>query len=206
MFNQTSGLINSKGPKAGLVYNIFDIINNQIYVNRRKILNEVDKVKNTDDVRILPTLYRGKSGVKIDDLLDKITLFGGEGLMLNNFAGLYEHKRTDALLKYKEVKYVDMLVTDVFEGNGKYSGVVGGIECYLLTTDGKIITCSVGSGLSDEQRFTWAINNDLIVGKIVQIAYHEMTQSKDIVGSDHYSLRFPRLIKVRYDKTDTSEY
>lgn len=204
-FNRTSGLINRhESNKKGLVYNIFDIIDSDKYVNRRETLATLDV--RSADVRILPTLYIGDDVKVIKALLGRMTQMGGEGIMLNRINRNYEHKRTDALLKYKQVQFMDMKVTDVYDGTGKYAGLVGGLTCILNTDDGKIITCDVGSGLSDVQRMKWAIDPSLIIGKIVQIGYHELTQREENIGTNTYSLRFPRLIKVRTDKSETSEF
>ena len=205
MFNHTSGLINQHGTnKKGLVYNVFDIIDGAPYYARRDVLERFHD--GSDDVRILPTLYVGGDSVKMRELLGRITQMGGEGIMLNRIGRGYEQKRSDALLKYKEVKFLDMKVTGGYGGNGKYAGLVGGLYCELKTDDGKIIRCEVGSGLSDQQRIYWAENAFNIIGKIVQVGYHELTQSEENIGTNEYSLRFPRLIKIRYDKGETSEY
>lgn len=206
MFNATSGLINSKGSKAGLVYNIFDIIINKPLYVRRNWLKIVERESFSSDVRILPTLYVGKDVDQINHLLDVIVEMGGEGIMLNNPNATYIHKRTDALLKYKQVKNIDMLVTNVYEGSGKYVGMVGSLECHLKLDDGRLVSCNVGAGFSDSERTLWFRNKELIKGKIVQVAYHEITQERSFVGTNFYSLRFPRLIKVRKDKTETSEF
>lgn len=205
LFNSTSGLINRHGTKTGLVYNIFDIISNEPYEIRRAKLNKVD-ISHTNDVRIVPVLYTGKDINIINNLLDTMTQMGGEGIMLNKLGRTYAHKRTDALLKYKQVQHIDMFVVDIYLGTGKYEGLVGGLTCYIRTDDGREILCDVGSGLSDEQRYRWAMSPELIRNQIVQIGYHELTQSRDEIGTKKYSLRFPRLIKVRYDKSVTSEY
>ena len=204
-FNRTSGLINRQGStKKGLIYNVFDIVDDNKYTDRREVLASMDA--RGADVRILPTLYIGNDVKVIKALLGRMTQMGGEGIMLNRIDRGYEHKRSDALLKYKQVQFMDMKVAGWYVGTGKYVGYVGGLKCLLETADGKIITCDVGSGLSDAQRMTWACDPSRIIGKIVQIGYHELTQSEENRGTNLYSLRFPRLIKVRTDKNETSEF
>ena len=202
-FNEASGLINKQGPKKGLVYNIFDIILDRPYEYRRTLLDTMTASK---DTRVVPVLYHGKDIDDISHLLDFIVNAGGEGVMLNHPHRHYEQKRSDALLKYKQVQTMDMKVTGVFEGKGKYEGMCGGIECYTPTDDGRQITCDVGSGLSDAQREEWWDDPEQIVGKIVEIAYHELTQDRHNIGTRFYSVRFPRLKGIRDDKITTSEY
>ena len=205
LFNKTSGLINRHGQKSGLIYTVFDVVSDLQYHKRRDLLRYVD-MSYTHDVRLLPILDTGTDRTEIDSLLDAVVRTGGEGVMLNVHNRGYDHKRTDALLKYKQVQFVDMRVLDVVYGLGKYEFMIGALNCYIKTDDGKEIICDVGTGLSDSQREQWAVDNSLIVGKIVQVGYHELTQDRAYIGTNVYSLRFPRLIKVRYDKDGTSEY
>lgn len=205
LFNKTSGLINRKGPKSGLIYNVFDIISDLKYIDRRDRLEWVEQERETDEVRIIPLLYIGTDVDIIDRLLDRIVQYGGEGIMLNVWNRGYEHKRSDALLKYKQVKTMDMRVTGIAYGTGKYEGQIGALKCYIRTEDGKEVICEVGTGLSDVQREQWARTHE-IVGKIVQVGFHELTQNREYIGTNVYSLRFPRLISVRKDKDETSEY
>ena len=204
LFNETSGLINRHGTKSGLIYNVFDVVSDMLYTDRRQMLLSNDFV--SPDIRLLPVLYEGTDTEYINNLLDKITQMGGEGVMLNIHNRGYEHKRSDALLKYKQVQYLDMVVIGIIPGTGKYEGMAGALHCYIRLENGREIFCDVGSGLSDAQRFDWSIEPGKIVGKIIQVGYHEITQCREDIGTNLYSLRFPRLIKVRGDKVETSEY
>ena len=206
LFNETSGLINRQGNKSGLVYNIFDVVSSLPYYKRRALLNRIDYGLRAENVRILPVLYLGKDTVVIDRLLNDIIRRGGEGIMLNLSSASYEHKRTDALLKYKQVQTMDMRVIDLTYGTGKYEGQIGALVCYLRTLDGLDIFCSVGTGLSDAQREWWSVDEKAILNHIVEVGYHELTQNQEDIGTNVYSLRFPRLICVRDDKDITSEY
>jgi DNA ligase-1 len=203
LFNETSGLINRHGPKKGLVYNVFDIVSKEPYYIRRNNLNIVE---HTSDIRIVPVLYEGTNREHINNLLYKIVQMGGEGIMLNKDTRGYEHKRSDALLKYKQVQTMDLQVVSYYLGSGKYEGMIGGLRCKADLTNGKIVFVDVGSGLSDAQRLEWAMDPQKILGKIIEVGYHELTQDAANVGTNVYSLRFPRLLKVRNDKQSTSEF
>ena len=206
-FNFTSGLINRHTKDKSLVYNIFDIIDpKKMYCERRDILDSLDWKSN--DIRVLPVL---SASTNIDanvltNMLLKVTTAGAEGLMINFGSAGYQNKRTDALLKYKTMKTIDMRVIDVVEGNGKYEGLVGALHCKCTTEDGKCIDVYVGSGMNEEQRTRWAVDQGSIIGEIVEIGYFEISKNLSNRGTNFYSLRFPRLIKVRRDKNETSEF
>ena len=135
-----------------------------------------------------------------------MTQMGAEGIMLNISDAPYEQKRSSSLLKCKNVQTMDMLVVDIFEGKGKYENQCGGLICKLITASGDVISCEVGTGLSDAEREEFWSNSDLIIGKVVEIGYHEKCQSASTFGTRQYSLRFPRFIKIRSDKKDGSEW
>lgn len=201
-FNKTSGTINSKfGDKSGLHYFIYDIINTSVKYEKRLI--QLESYKDTGkDCTILPvldevTLYPNiEYNWRLDEWLDKITDKGGEGIILRDPNGVYEHKRSNNLLKYKKTQTMDLRIVDWNEGNGKYTGAIGS---FLCQTDDGAIRVNV-SGMPDEIHFS---NPDNWIGKIVEVAY--FSESK----SDHNlykSLRFPRLKRIRDDKNETSIY
>jgi len=210
-FNFTSGLINRHSKDKALVYNIFDIIDpKRMYIERRELLDTIESelqgVKS--DVRILPVLAvtTNFDPNRLTDMLLRVTEAGAEGLMINYGSATYQNKRTDSLLKYKRLYTMDMLVTNTMLGNGKYCCDIGAIKCEADTEDGKHISVWVGSGMSDEQRHNWAFHVKQIIGKIVEIGYFEISQNSSDRGTNNYSLRFPRLLKVRKDKDSTSEF
>ncbi len=209
-FNETSGIINRKDKhNKNLIYNIFDIVNEHMtYYERRQELRKLSfNSKYGDDVRFLPLLCYFDKSLELEevipDVLGRVTELGGEGVMINVGSFVYQQKRTQGLLKYKDVQTIDMKVINTYPGTGKYLGLVGAIQCELVTND-KIILVKVGSGLSDKQREEW-LDDKKIVGKIVEVEYFSLSQNSGQKGSNVYSLRFPRLKKVREDKVETSE-
>ena len=202
-FNSTSGLINSKAKDKKLVYNIFDVMTDDAYYERRAFLDSLHCTSN--ETRILPVLARINCNYEhsIANMLDAVTSAGAEGLMLNLAHANYQHKRTNDLIKVKNTYTIDMLVTDWEYGTGKYDGMVGALHCEAITNN-KRIEAKVGTGISDEQRQLWADDPSFIVGKIVEVAYFSMSQNSGTYGTKLYSLRFPRLKRVRYDKEVTS--
>lgn len=207
-FNSTSGLINSKQENKKLVYNIFDIMTDDNYRERRTFLSSLGVgYHDTSEIRILPVIgIFSKSGLdeELLKLLSTYTNAGAEGLILNAANAKYQHKRTADLIKVKNTYTMDMFVKDWEYGSGKYDGMVGALQCVAITEDGKHIEASIGTGLSDEQRMIWADDPALIIGKIVEVSYFSMSQSSGTYGTKLYSLRFPRLKRVRYDKEITS--
>ena len=197
-FSEASGLINSHSYNKDLVYNVFDIIDfSAPYEARRKELDTI--VPESNDVRIIPVLktYDRYIGDDLDETLGYIVSTGGEGLMIN-CNRVYTDKRTDGLLKYKPSYTADLRVVDIIPGKGKYEGLVGALHC-IGKIDGRAVSCDVGSGLTDIQREAWL--DGCIVGSIVEVEYFSLSLA---AGSSVYSLRFPRLKKVRTDKDSTS--
>ena len=210
IFNETTGMINKHTLEKNVVYNIFDIVDkNAPYKERREYLNEQSK-NCSKDVRILPVLYHYDTADElnnnIDKLLEAMTSNGAEGLMINYGSGLYQQKRTDTLLKFKQIQTMDMKVVDWEYGKGKYEYMIGYLICEATLPDGKKVSCKIGTGISDTQRAEWAQYPNDILGKIVEVAYFSLSQNRNTFGTYTYSLRFPRLKQVRDDKTTTSIY
>lgn len=128
---------------------------------------------------------------KLLDLFHTFISQGWEGAMVKDVDAPYQWKRTKSLLKMKLMDTVDLTVTEVYEGTGKYQGKMGGVYCEY-----KGNKLGVGSGFNDEQRqFFWDNPNE-IVGKTIEIAYQAETTNKQ----GQKSLSFPVFKQVRKDK------
>lgn len=202
-FNKTSGSINSKYlDKSQLHYYIYDIIDDSmIYTDRYKILMQYynNSGNNCSILQVLdkiPVYVNAEYNWLLDEWLDKITSKGGEGIILRDPNAVYQHKRTDALIKYKKVKTMDLRIIDFNWGSGKYENAIGSFIC---EDDDHTFLVNV-SGMSDDIRFS---DPAQYMGKIIEVAYFDISQSKN---KDTYSLRFPRLKCFRDDKTTTSIY
>ena len=205
-FSRTSGIINSmRGDKSELMYFVYDILDDQMpYKERRnELLQLKDKIhpsvvilKVLDKITVYPN---PEYNYKLDEWLDKIVSRGGEGVMLRDPDAPYHHSKNSGdrkpyLIKYKKTKTCDLRIVGWNPGKGKYEGMIGSFICE--TDDGQV---SVNvAGIDDSVRTsdpkTW-------IGDIVEVAYFDYSQSDTKSG---YSLQFPRMKHVRYDKNETT--
>lgn len=209
LYSLTTSVARKKGKtkeKENLQFNVFDIIPLSefkvgltilTYGYRRKQLDQAFEIGRFSDVVRVPVLYEGKFDMEIiSSLLKEVESGGGEGLMIN-VDSLYEMKRTKNLLKVKSFHTADVLVKEVYEGTGRNVGKLGGIVFEFLL-DGQVKTCDCGSGFSDEEREMYYKNPELLVGKVVEIQYFEI--SKDTKTGEQ-AMRFPTWQhRVRNDK------
>ena len=170
-----------------------------MYPNGQKIeysvrlakLNERIANIGSDKIRVLETNIV-KTKEEAQAFFEKCLDAGEEGAMIKNMNAVWVPKRTKDLGKMKAEEVADLLVIDTFDGNGKYTDMIGGFICE--TADGKL-RVRVGSGLSDEERI---LSKSEFVGKIIEVMYNQVITSKD---KDTASLFLPRFMGVRVDKT-----
>lgn len=145
---------------------------------------------------VVPTsrVYLKNNAEDLAEIVEQFHQFlnmGWEGLMIKNWDSLYEFKRSKNLLKMKLMDTIDLTVVGVYEGTGKYEGMMGGVY-----VDFRGYQVGVGSGWSDEQRqYYWNHKNE-ILGKTLEIAYQAVSKNKN--GGE--SLSFPVVKKIREDK------
>ncbi|WP_273715101.1 hypothetical protein [Leuconostoc mesenteroides] len=209
VFRATMKIVGSKSEnKIGLVYHMFDYIssvddylvnqNDESYSQRRQALNnQMNAVEALPHLSIVPVLATNTVS-SIDDMTpifemaNNVIANGGEGVMLNNNESSYEFKRTNALLKVKQVSENDGEVVGTFEGQGALTGLLGGIIVRYKNS-----TVRVGSGFTLEERQEYANNPDQLIGRMATYAF--TTESRNEKGE--LSVRFPRFKAFRIDKT-----
>lgn len=122
-------------------------------------------------------------------------LRGLEGCIIKDPASLWKDGTAKDTVKLKIKFTVEVLVTGMYEGEGKAAGMLGGIN--VESSDG-LMKCNCGSGFTDEQRkYFWA-NPGQILRQVAELEANDITQARD---SDTYALSLPIFCEVRMDKT-----
>lgn len=204
LFSEVMSHAFSKEENKQGIFNVFDMIpisewENQepteTYEQRLQRLEEL-KALDLKHIMVVPTSRVFNKNNK-EDLKEIVELFhqfiniGWEGLMVKNLDAKYEWKRTKNLIKMKMMDTIDLEVLEVFEGEGKYKGMLGGV-----IVDYKGFKVGVGSGWSDEQREYYWNNTNEIIGKTIEVTYQAETKNK----KGELSLSFPVVKGVRFDK------
>lgn len=82
--------------------------------------------------------------------MDKVLKMGGEGLMVKDPASLYEHKRSDKLLKIKKFDDAEAVVESHQPGTGWCIGMMGALRVHWKGN--KHLKFKIGSGFDKKQR------------------------------------------------------
>ena len=188
---------------------IFDMITLEEFKSGKSKLDQVQRKKQLDDFTKTSCLVPvdwciinldTEEGQAEYTEMNRVALEKGyEGLMIKPISGLYECKRSYNWLKAKPFIEVSLHIIDLEEGTGKYKGNLGAIQCQG-SDDGKFISVSVGSGLTDSMRRSIWDDKGKAMGQVVEIRADAITIGEN---SDHYSLRFPRFKTFRgFDKNE----
>ena len=192
------------------VYNVFDILPleafreghwNKQLEKRIRILDDMRPVIDTmPNVELLPHIMVDLDTAAGKDQLERYAKdnvnAGFEGIMIKEMEAPYICKRSTDWMKWKPTITVDLEVVGMEEGTGRNVGRLGALICSGID-DGKEITVNVGSGFSDKDRDDYYLNRNIILGRTAEVMCDIITQNSD--GT--YSLRFPRFVRFRDDKS-----
>lgn len=119
-------------------------------------------------------------------------VFAIDGYMRKDPEGIWKagSGSCGTILKDKDNIQVDLKVDSIFEGKGKFAGMLGGFNC---TYKGKKQKVGGGTLTDKERKFYWDFPNR-IVGGIIEV--HGLSESEGGL------LREPRFHRLREDKTE----
>lgn len=208
VYRDTMSIVGSDKVKTGVIYNVFDKVLREDFeagysdtftINRKYELEQALTTDKFTWIRKVPMLYIGDNQERILEYLNWAKSLGKEGVMINWATGPYECKRSRKLLKVKSFNETEAFVVALEEGTGRNEHRLGNIVVQFKDENGKLHTAKVGSGFSDNDRDTYWAQPELLVNKVVEISYFEISNNKT---NDSLSLRFPTWLgRIRNDKT-----
>ena len=107
----------------------------------------------------------------VEEYHDKYVSGGYEGIVIRDPQGLYEHKRTTKLLKYKKTVDDEFKIVDVIEGKGKLKGCVGAYVCKLPNS--KTFKCKPKGNQAATAKYIK--NKSLVVGRWLNVEFKGYT-------------------------------
>lgn len=162
MFQKTVGTVRThKGDWGNVKYMIFDVVAGGGYEIRRDTL---ERLKLPGHCKVLKQT-RCKGEQHLEDFEAGILESGGEGVMLRKSNSLYEHDRSENLLKMKIFHTDEARVVGYKDGKGRHAGRLGALICEYM---GKVF--NIGTGLTDRLR-----ELPPRLGEIVTFTYFDLT-------------------------------
>lgn len=128
---------------------------------------------------------------------EELLAAGEEGTILKNFCGLWEDTRSKHLVKFKAEKDCDLEIIGFNPGEGKFTGMVGSIQC---ASSDRGVEVNI-SGFPDDLRKQITETQTELLNTVVAIVYNERIKSKDKNRENVDSLFLARYAEFRSDKT-----
>jgi DNA ligase-1 len=157
--------------------------------------------------------FRAASAEQLEELFVSAQARGNEGLMIKDLSSPYTPgKRGKSWLKMKrELATLDVVVTAVEYGHGKRIGVLSDYTFAVWDGDKLVNIGKAYSGLTDAEiaeMTQWFLDHTIedqgfrrvVEPKVVlEVAFNNMMQSER--HESGYALRFPRIVRLRPDKS-----
>jgi len=200
-FNMTMSIVMNHDVKITPFYYVFDmvpistILKGQVYKipyeKRKDDLKKVMYTKNKSPIEYVNYFKEEfESALQVEELIDSYVKRNYEGVVFKLLDSPYVPTRSAYWIKGKKINTLDLLVVKVIKSK-EHLGQIQAIVC-RLSKKGNIVQ-PVGSGLTNLQRTEWYKHPEEIIGKIVEVKFHEFTADG--------KLRQPTFIRIRNDKT-----
>ena len=197
VFNQSSSAVRKKGVQNdGTVLHAFDFMTldewknpTRGYVYRRRDLTNLFRIPQKYPGLLLVPSYPISNEDEAYKYYHKFLDDGDEGAIVKRGDGTYHQRRHRDWMKMKAVNDVDLRVEKIIQGEGKYHGMMGAA---IVSYKGK--RNSIGTGWSDEERAAFWKNPKLIVNKIIEIHFHEVTPDGNLRHSRFHRIREDKLV------------
>ena len=181
----------------------------EAWTKRRR---ELEAISPDGALRVSP-VFRAETPAELDRLFDEARERGNEGLMLKRLDSTYQAgKRGRAWRKYKKaLATLDVVVTAVQQGNGKRAGMLSDYTFAVKDGDRFVNIGKAYSGLTDEEiRRMGTVFRKITVGRygpvravepqvVLEVSFDSIQKSTR--HKSGFALRFPRIVRLRPDKT-----
>lgn len=170
---QISALVRPEEPVEGherVQYHVYDQVLDANFQVRHRSVQQLLQGADPSYVQPVPTFVTLDAGA----VLRHHELFkegGYEGTVVRQLGAPYEHRRTQQLLKLKDMLDADFRILGVEEGRGKMRGHAGAVVC--ATADGKEFRATPEGDMAVKKDF-WERRAEL-VGKVGEVRYQALT-------------------------------
>ena len=187
-------------PRQYMVFDILSLDGNDMtylpYTERRKLLEDVFATIDSEIIQFVKSKPTDDAD-EVIDLYNKSVEAGYEGLIVKADAKYSRDRST--WWKMKPVKTADLRICGMeSKGSGRHMGKV---SSFTVEDSTRTVVADVGSGLTDEDILKINKVKDLgtWLGRIVEVKYNSITKANE---RGIRSLRHPRFIGFRFDKTE----
>ena len=188
-FETGTGLIRRGEETPNAVFCMFDLPSyKKGFETRYLMYRKLYELYYYDKAILLPVYHKIiRNKQELESYYKYLLNQGYEGLVLKKPNSPYIRGYTAEWLKMKEKDTFDLKVVGMYEGKGKYKGMLGGLICKFGNREVK-----VGGGFTDIQRKNFWQFPGLIMSMTIEVSAQEKTNKR--------SLRNPNFVRVRYDK------